>query len=140
MILYIDTNVLLDLLMQTREKHAQAQLIFTLAKRKALNAVMSAQSICDASYVYTQAGKNDTAVFNKAVEHLMTFVKISDVTEDDIRQACKSRMTDFEDAVQHSCAERNRCDAMVTSDRNMLKLSSVPAFTPEKLLEIIFHS
>ena len=52
MTLFLDTNVLLDVLLKSRPSHMCSVTLLTFIKRGLVKAVISTQSIVDASFVY----------------------------------------------------------------------------------------
>lgn len=55
--LFLDTNVLLDILMDSRPSHLESAVILGLGEKGAAQIVITTQSIVDAVYVFTQKEK-----------------------------------------------------------------------------------
>ena len=66
----------------------------------------------------------------EAVDTILSFVKIADVTAEDIRSASSLDMSDFEDAVIASVAARIGADHIVTRNVKDFAASPVKAVLP----------
>lgn len=56
--LFLDTNVLLDILMDSRPSHLESAMILGLGEKGVAQIVITTQSIVDAAYVFTQKEKS----------------------------------------------------------------------------------
>jgi hypothetical protein len=70
----------------------------------------------------------------KSVQLLLQIVDVVPALKNDISTALAGRFKDFEDAVQASCAARNKADYIVTRNITDFKHSSVPAILPADML------
>ena len=135
---YIDTNLLIDFLFYERSNHAEALTLFTFFKKGLFDAVLSTQSIIDASYVYMDREKRPRDLFLLSIKGLLQFVRVLSVDVDNIRFALESPVTDFEDAAQIDCAMAARCNLIISSDRKMKNNGLIEVFTPAEFLEKVF--
>ncbi len=116
-----DTNILLDVILRRPEAEAAySSLASAILKGDTL--YVSANSMPDIFYVVRKAASEETAA--AAVDTIMSFMKIADVTAVDIRNAAASGMPDFEDAVIASVAQRIGADHIVT--RNVKDFADSP--------------
>ena len=65
---YIDTNVLLDVMKESRENHVDSATVLKLAKQGYINATVSTQSILDAYYVFSISEKQPLEEFKAFVK------------------------------------------------------------------------
>lgn len=136
---FLDTNVLLDILIESRPNHLDSTMILRAAEKGAITALLSTQSIIDASYVYTQAGKKPLDRFLAAIELIIGIVEVVPISENDIKAAVRSPFfDDFEDSAQLACSETSGCDVIVTSDRKFRYYSFAPVYTPKGFCDEIF--
>lgn len=70
------------------------------------------------------------------MERLLQLVIVADILALDIRNALSDSMPDFEDAVVHSAAQRNKADYILTRNTADFKGSLIPAITPQKFIGI----
>ena len=131
--LFIDTNIVLDIL-QKREPFFTATY---QAIRRALsqNAVclFSASSVTDVFYVLRRATHDNTQA-KHAIETLSHIVVFADVQDVDIFTALELDMRDVEDAVVSAVAERHRANYILTRNSKDYTGSPVPVLTPESFL------
>ncbi|MBR1489690.1 MAG: PIN domain-containing protein [Bacteroidales bacterium] len=135
---YLDTNVLLDVLMNSREHHVDSATILRVAEKGALQAVLSTQSIIDASYVFSQKEKLPIAQFKNAIKLVLGIVTVTSISENSIKTAIRSDIADFEDAAQLDCAGEAECDVVISSDKKWKHYTDIPIYTPKEFCELIF--
>ena len=136
--LFLDTNVLIDIIQAERECHEYSTAILQAVRISPLTACISTQSIVDASYVFSQGSKAPISEFKKAVELFGSIVDILGVEQEDIETANHGNQEDYEDAVQLSCAIRNGCDALITNDRKLLESAQINCYTPRDFYRYLF--
>lgn len=131
---FLDTNVLLDILQEGRFNTAYSQLIFQAVWDREIEAVITTQSIIDASYIAQKAGIKqpffDTV--NKCCDH----INIDQINSFDLRFACKNYTGDFEDDSLFYRAVDSFCDVFITSDKEFIrkyegKQKNLRIMTPE---------
>ena len=129
---FLDTNIIIDLLDNSREGFMSAALIFEAAKEGLLDVCLSSQSITDCAYI---ARKKPLAVFQSAIGRILPFVDVLPVTKTNLSKATTSACPDFEDALQIAAAEADACDVIVTHDKRHFQGHTVlPIYTPEEFL------
>ncbi len=131
---FLDTNVLLDVLCRSGRPSAEASSQILQAIRSGrMEGVITTQSIVDAAYILSRG--NVQQPFLQAIETLLRFVNVRPIDAMDIRDALLHPTGDFEDDVQFACAETEGCDLVITSDRKRLNRTKVPGemlyFSPE---------
>ena len=136
---FFDTNILLDVLMESRSAHTDSVTLLQVAQRRLIEAVITTQSLIDTFYVFSQKEKDNPEQFRKALRLILSFATISPINEDDIKDALASGNEDFEDAAQLACASRTDCDVVLTSDKKMRKYSTIPVYTPAELCNLVFN-
>lgn len=137
--LFLDTNVLLDILMDFRPNHDDAAAILKIVKKGVATAVLTTQSIIDASYVYSQRQKRSLNHFIEAIDAIMKIVEVEAITEKNISSAMRAPFNDFEDAAQIACSEMVGCDIIITSDRKFREYTFAPVYTPKSFCEEAFE-
>lgn len=136
--LFLDTNVLIDIIQAERECHDYSTAILQAVRISPLTACISTQSIVDASYVFSQSAKAPISEFKKAVELFGSIVDILGVEQEDIETANHGELEDYEDAVQIACAIRNGCDALITNDRKLLGSTHISCYSPKDFYVYLF--
>lgn len=138
--LFLDTNVLLDVLIPGREYNWFSSALMQVFKSGSIKACISTQSIIDASYVFSRCRKDEgLSSFKTMVDKLLSFIEIVSITDDDLREAGKSSVPDYEDACQLAAAMRIGCDGIVTSDGKFHNYTRLQVCTPQVLFDLIFE-
>jgi len=134
---FLDTNVLLDILMESRDGHEASLFILQVIRSGDIKGCLTTQSVIDAAYIQTQRLKAPTAAFKQAIRTLSGVVEILAIEPEDILVASNSRIDDFEDAAQLACATRSGCDVIVTSDKKYQGYTDIATFTPSQLYRLL---
>lgn len=131
----INTNVILDILLK-REPFFEAS--YRALKQAALNdteCLVSATAVTDIFYLLRK-GLGNTGKAKESLERLLQLILISDVLALDIQTALSDSMPDFEDAVVHSVAARNKADYILTRNTKDFEGAAVPVITPQDFLKL----
>lgn len=135
----VDTNVVLDVLMNRAEFFQPSYDVLKLSAFGDVEGYVTASSVTDIYYMVYKNCK-DRVKSLEAIRQLLQLVKIADVTQSDIAFALETGMVDYEDAVQSTVAKRQKVDYIVTrNDQDFIK-SEVPALTPQDFLEKFFKA
>ena len=133
--LFLDTNVLLDLLGERDSFYISAAKIATLADKRSLQIIVSALSFATISYFLTKYEG-----LEKAKDKLRKFKIICEICELDeliIEKGLNSDFADFEDSLQYFSALRTECDIIITRNGKDFKKSELPVMTPDEFLKSI---
>lgn len=120
---FIDTNVLLDLIVENRPENPVAKRLFSAADAGYFECCLSTQSIIDANYTATKCGVTFD-VFKSTLQQLRSFIKILAIDELDLLWASEHHSGDFEDDAQYASAYNGVCDYFITRDKALLELNS----------------
>jgi len=137
--LLIDSNVVLDIFLERAPFFSMSVRAISLSKSHEgkVNHFISAASVTDIYYLTNKSLKNPQLV-HELFQILFEFVKVVNVTSEDIHKAFALDWKDFEDAVQYSVAASNDFDGIVT--RNMQGFDeddAVKIFTPEEICKYV---
>lgn len=133
--LFLDTNVVIDLLGEREPFYDAIAKIATLADRGEVTLVVSALSYSTVFYLLSKFEDREVAK-----EKLRKFTMISDVsvlTEKIIAQGLSSDFSDFEDALQYFCALQANCRILITRNAKDFRASALLVLTPEEYLRSI---
>lgn len=134
-ILFVDSDILLDILLLRQPHFGASAEILELPNTNAIKCVASVHSILNVHYLAKKIhGEQNT---RHAIQMLME--KLSIVAENDslIYEALKSNFTDFEDAVQHEAAASAKADYIITRNKKDYKHSAIPVLTAEEFLHTL---
>ena len=131
----IDTDVVLDFILQRQPFSVEASEIFTRLGNGKFEAYISAVTPINVFY-FTRKAK-DISGAKQAVRDLQILMNIIEINAAILQSALISGITDFEDAVQHECAAAENLDAIVTRNTKDYKNAVVKIYSPSEFLQII---
>ncbi|MCL6101878.1 MAG: PIN domain-containing protein [Bacteroidetes bacterium] len=133
--LFLDTNVMLDLLGERIPYYDAIAKVATLADKGQITMVVSALSFATVSYFLTKFENAE-----KAKEKLRKFRIISEICSLDeliIEKGLNSNFSDFEDSLQYFSALKADCCLLITRNGKDFKASQIPVMTAEEYLASI---
>ena len=102
----VDTNILLDVLLEREPFFADSKAVLSLCEEHKIQGFISASTATDIFYLTRKAlGNTDKAY--EALGHILNIVKILTVTNEDVNHAFLKRAHDFEDCLLAVCADSN---------------------------------
>ena len=135
---YLDTNVLLDVLSPKERLSAkESRIIFQASRSGYLEAVLSTQSILDAEYVLSKQTEYAPEQFARQILLILNYINVRSIDSANMREALILPSGDLEDNAQYALADSEGCDILVTSDRTFKRTrtsTGLPVFTPEELV------
>ena len=137
--LFIDTNIIIDLLADRKPFSNSAYIIFKEAKLNRWNLYTSSNSIITTFYILEkQLNSNDA---NSAIETILKRLEIQDLTKKELFLALKSKTDDLEDSCQIECANKiGKVDYIITRDKKGFKNSMIEILLPDELLNVYYKS
>ena len=128
----VDTNVVLDVLLDRRPFADAAARVFALVEESRIEGFLCATTVTTVDYLLGQAVAPDEA--HTALQRLLDLFEIAPVNRPVLEQALRSGIFVFEDAVLEQSARLVSADAIVTRNLTDFEKSSVTAFDPAELL------
>lgn len=133
--IFLDTNVLLDVLLKREPFFLAAQEIWSETIKGALEAGISVLSIHNIFFILNKLGNKKKAY--QAIEEISHSFCLVEVSEAITQQAIAMKWPDFEDAVQYLCAREFGAEVFITRDRKGFKESSLPILTSHQFCSSI---
>ena len=132
--LVLDTNILLDYLIQREPFYESAALVMELGFLGEFELWMSTSQITDLIYVITEGGKPKLANYAKGtMQQIRRFIHVYAIDEVDYDAVANSTWSDLEDAFIYEAARNIRADAIISRDKKGFQRSSIQVFTCEEL-------
>ena len=131
-IVFVDTNVLLDVLLARDPILADAQRIWKLCELGTVSGVVSAASFLNVYYIVRRFASKHEA--ERATHGMRDVFQVVPVDGDVIDLAMKARTADFEDAVQMACVLRAKAVCIITRDERHFAGSALPVMGPDVFL------
>ncbi len=135
--LFLDANVVLDLLGERDPFYKAVARIATLADKGEINLVVSALTYSIVFYLLSKFEDRD--VVKEKIRKFKVFAETSDLTDKIIEKGLSSRFSDFEDALQYHCALMMNCDIVITRNGKDFKGSEIPVLSPDEFLVFYKH-
>lgn len=131
---FVDTDVCIDLLSGRKPFNKTAEILFSLADTGKIRIYISALSFANIDYVLRS--QYSTSHSRQIIGKFKTLVSVLSVDSKTIDLAIASDFTDFEDAIQYSCAIENNLTSIITRNIKDYKKASIKVFTPETFLSL----
>ena len=136
MTVFLDSNIILDILLKNEELYKESQQLLDLADNHKIDFFISAASITDIFYIVNKKIK-DKEKTKEHIKLLLELVSIAGIDESCIMNALNSSWKDFEDAVQYESSVQIQADYLVTRNTKDFKTSFVEVITPSAFLKKI---
>lgn len=134
--LLIDTNIVLDVILERQPFYSNSIEVLCLAKKDDVEEYISASAVTDIYYlIYRQL--KDKGLAKELLKELFKIVSVASVTEQEIQKAMELEWKDFEDSVQYSVALLQEMNGIVTRNPSDYGDSEIPVWLPERVLELI---
>lgn len=129
----IDTNILLDFLLQRELFFQDAERLFQSIDSGEVIGYATATTLTDIFYIARRhTGSIEQA--RQAVSETLTAMEICPVNRKVLEVAFSSGWADYEDAIQVACAVAQGLDAILTRDNQGFLNSSVPVLSVQECL------
>ena len=129
---FVDTDVILDLLAKRIPFFHFSAVLFTFAEMKKLELYTTPLILANTFYVLRKNIGNDEA--KNSIRKLRILLHIVDSSENIIDKALNSDFIDFEDAIQYYTALEHGIKILLTRNIRDYKNASVIVQTPEEFL------
>lgn len=125
--IFLDTNVILDLLAERHPFYEPIAKIVSLADRKEVSLLTSPITFTTVEYVLSKFETKETALLK--LQKFSILCQVAEANQETIDKSLFSFFSDFEDAVQYFCALQSNCDLILTRNKADFKNSVLPVFT-----------
>ena len=130
----LDTNVVLDLLLDRSPFSDSAARVFSLVENSEVEAALCATTVTTIDYFLSRSLPRDAS--KKALQRLLELFEVAPVNRSVLEEALQSRMIDFEDAVLSYAAHLVGATAVVTRNAKDFRHSPVKALDPSEFLSV----
>jgi predicted nucleic acid-binding protein len=127
----IDTNIVLDLLLEREPFVEDAIALFDQVEAGQVRGYIAATTITNIFYIVRKVQGREAAL--QAVSRIAAGLEICAIDRHTIAQALASNLKDFEDGIQFACAVLNQLDAIATRDTSDFIGVSLPVWSIAEL-------
>lgn len=133
--LFLDVNVVLDVILLREPWFVDAAQLLAAVERKKAEGFLAAHTITTIHYVVARVRGREVAA--RALRGLLRIIEVVAVEERDFQKALRRRSRDFEDAVQAISALKVGADYFVTRNEQDFRQLTIPVVTPACVLALI---
>lgn len=134
--IFIDTDIIIDLLIDRPPFAESANEIFERADQKKLQLYTSSLCINNVHYIVRKVVGEKKA--RNIIAELLDLTHIIPVTETELRKVLQSSITDFEDAIQYFAALKEKgIRAIITRNTKDFKKAALPVFHSDTFLKML---
>jgi predicted nucleic acid-binding protein len=130
--LFVDTNIVLDLLAQRAEFFQEAQELFTRADLNKVELTISALTFANTHYILSKHLKLEET--RKILNKFKVLVNVAPVDDKIIELALASDFKDFEDAIQYYSALESKAQLIITRNKKDFKYAKIPIMTAKEYI------
>jgi predicted nucleic acid-binding protein len=130
---FIDTDVILDLMIAREPYALDAARIFLLSEKKEISICTSGLVFSNAYYILQKLGPHKKVV--EKLTQLSRLVEIIGLSKLAVMQALESEFSDFDDALQHYAALSENVKIIITRNTKDYKNSEIAVLTPDQYLK-----
>lgn len=133
--IFLDTNIILDLLAYRMPFYTEAAELFSLADKKKLT--LSISSLCLADTHYILSKQNPEMELRKILRKLKVLVNVLSLDDKITDLALNSEFRDFEDAIQYYTAIENEQELIITRNQSDFRDCKIPIMTAGEFIKSI---
>jgi predicted nucleic acid-binding protein len=133
--IFLDTNIVLDLLARRIPYYTEAAKLFSLADKKKIKLSISALCLADSNYILSK--QHPEMEVRKILRKFKVLVNVLPLDDKISDLALNSDFRDFEDAIQYFTAIENDQDLIITRNQADFKESKIPVMTAGEFIKSI---
>lgn len=131
----VDTNVVLDVLLEREPFVKPAVEIFCLIEESRIDAFICATTVTTIDYLLVKSLKKTNA--RNALRRLISLFEIATVNRPVIERALVSKIQDFEDAVLNEAGQMAGADFVITRNTKDFAKSALKVCDPNEFLALL---
>ena len=130
---FVDTDVIIDFLVNREPYLQNATLLFDLADKRKIKLYTSSICLNNVHYICRKVlGEKKSRL---VITELLEIIDVVSVSGKEIEESLKSDFKDFEDGLQHATAiSNNEIKSIITRNIKDFKSSTLPVLTPDNFL------
>ncbi|MFY8187129.1 MAG: type II toxin-antitoxin system VapC family toxin [Flavobacterium sp.] len=136
---FVDTNILVDLLSMRAPFYDDSVKLFSLADKKKIELSISSLTIANTNYILTkQLGKFQSKAILKKIALVVQILPLNSKVID--LALIDETFSDYEDGLQYFTAIEHQQDVIVTRNLKDYKNASITVMTPRQFVEYFLNS
>lgn len=130
--LFLDTNIVIDVLERREPFWHDAVCLFTMAYNKQVQLIVSPITYTTASFLLRKHGPDGV---RSLLSNFRQLSKVATTNERTVDDSLASQFKDFEDAMQYYTALKAKADIIITRNGKDFAASKIPIMTVAEYLE-----
>ncbi len=135
--LFLDTNVLIDFLLERHPFYDAAASLVSYAAENQLEICTSALTIVNSNFICVERSRMPVRTFRMKMDFLRHFLIVTPINSFVLDNAYSVAWNDFEDCVQYYSALCEKPEYIVTRNVHDFEASTVPVLTPDEACELL---
>ncbi len=131
--IFIDSDIILDLLLRRKEFESSAELMTGLVEKKYLG-YTTPIVVANIHYIMTKLENKTKSIEN--IKKLRKFISILTIDEEIIDDALSLRANDFEDSIQYLTSEKHEMDFVITRNKKDYKKCKLTVLDAREFLKL----
>ena len=131
----VDTNVVLDVMLDREPFSLHAAKLLSKVESKKLAGFLGATTVTTIYYIARKTVGSEQA--RMEIDKLFKIFEVAPINKPILESAVKSEISDFEDAVLHEAGKNVEVDAIVTRNPKDFKKGTLPVYSSEELLKLL---
>lgn len=133
---FVDTNIVIDLLARREPFFDEAAYLFSLADKKSITLTVAALTIANTSYTLLRhKTANETKTILRKLRLIIEILPLDDKIID--LALNDDSFSDFEDGLQYFTALENKQEVIISRNLKDYKNSKLPAMTARQFIETL---
>jgi predicted nucleic acid-binding protein len=129
--LFIDTNIIIDLLANRKPFSKYAIELFQGAEERKYKLFVSSHSIATTHYILKR--HIEEKALRILLNNLLDYVTVIPIDGNDLRAGLRSKQPDFEDSLQMICAYSvEKLECIITRNVKDFKACELPVYSPDE--------
>ncbi|MDB5136682.1 MAG: PilT protein [Mucilaginibacter sp.] len=133
--IFVDSDILLDLLLKRDSFFDHSQKLLKKSQEKTIKLYTSTLILANVHYLIAKGTNKKTA--KDSIKILMGLLNVLSFDPDNISSAINSEHVDFEDTIQFYIAEKHQCDLIISRNIKHYKKFDLPVLTTEQFLSTL---
>lgn len=132
---FLDANILVSVLNKEYPLFTYSSRVLSVADDKK-RFLLVTSPVCLAIAFYFAEKKSGAVLAKNKIKILLEHIGITSIGDDEVKLAIQNKKAqDFEDAMQYYSAVNEKCDCIVTEDRNDFFYSKIEVISSENFLK-----
>jgi predicted nucleic acid-binding protein len=131
---FVDADIILDLLLSRQPFLSPARALFLLIQKKGIEGYTSPLILSNLFYILRKGSSGPQAV--SALRRMRLILRVLPMDERTVDLALASSFTDLEDAFQYYAAVDQNLDALITRNKKDYRSSELPVLNAEEFVTL----